>query len=172
MSERTLVHPDGRTVTLLDSGSDAKGPYLLVEHRVVRQGAMNGPHWHPELQEKFTIKEGRMRFVIDGEETIVEQGGEATIRPRQVHRFWNVSDHLLIALHEVRPPGRHWQMFELIHKLEREGKLNEKGIPSNPLWLAAAWSTMDGYIQGPPKFVQDVFLGGLARLADRLGYRV
>ena len=74
MTGKTLVHPDGRTVTLLDSGTDDQGDYLLVQHTIVKQGPMNGPHWHPVLQETFTVQEGLMRFVIDGEETIVEQG--------------------------------------------------------------------------------------------------
>ncbi|WP_309122245.1 cupin domain-containing protein [Paenibacillus sp.] len=172
MSGKKLVHPDGRTVTLLDAGTDEQGPYLLVEHRIFRQGAMNGPHWHPVLTEKFAVKEGRMRFVIDGKEQFAEPGDEVAIAPNQVHQFWNASDTRLIALHEVRPPGRHWYMFEIIHKLECEGKLNRKGVPSNPLWLGAAWESIDGYIQGPPVVVQKVFLGGLARLANALGYRV
>lgn len=172
MTGKTLVHPDGRTVTLLDSGTDDQGDYLLVQHTIVKQGPMNGPHWHPVLQETFTVQEGLMRFVIDGEETIVEQGGQVSIRPTQIHQFWNVSKDRLVALHEIRPPGQHWNMFELIHKLECEGKLNNKGIPSNPLWLGAAWSVMDGYLAGPPRILQTVVLGGLARLADLLKYRV
>ncbi|WP_314585011.1 cupin domain-containing protein [Paenibacillus terrigena] len=172
MKKQSLVHPDGRTVTLLDSGADEHGQYLLVEHKIIQQGSMNGPHWHPVLQETFTVKEGRMRFVIDGEEIIVGRGGRVTIRPNQVHQFWNVSDDRLIALHEVRPQGHHWKMFELIHKLECEGKLNKEGVPSNPLWLGVAWECIDGYIEGPPQIVQTVFLGSLARLAKILGYRI
>lgn len=172
MRKQSLIHLDGRTVTLIDSGTDDHGQYLLVEHVIIQQGAMNGPHWHPVLQEKFTVKEGRMRFVIDGRETIVEQGGCITIHPNETHQFWNVSDNRLIALHEVRPPGQHWKMFEFIHKLECEGKLNKKGVPLNPLWLGVAWKCIDGYIVGPPRIVQTVFLGGLARLAEFLRYRI
>ena len=62
-------------------------------------------------------------------------------------------------------------MFELVHKLECEGKLNNKGIPSNPLWLGAAWSY--GWVpRGTARILQTAVLGGLARLADLLKYRV
>jgi mannose-6-phosphate isomerase-like protein (cupin superfamily) len=168
----TLIHPDGRTVAFLEQGIDEKGEYLLVEHRVTRQGAMNGPHWHPALTESFAVKEGRMRFLVDGQEKILEPDGKITIYPNQVHQFWNIGEDQLIAIHEIRPPGLHRNMFELVHKLECEGKVNKKGIPLNPLWLGLAWKCIDGYLVGPPLIVQKVFLGGLARLAKVFGYRI
>ncbi len=168
----TLVFPDGRTVTFAERGKDEKGDYLIIEHRIARPGAMNGPHRHPVLTESFHVKEGAMRFLVDGREHIVGPGGQITIYPNQVHQFWNQSDHQLAAMHEIRPPGRHWKMFVLLHKLECEGKLTSKGIPRNPLWLGAAWECIDGYLAGPPPLVQKVVLGGLAKLAKRFGYRV
>jgi mannose-6-phosphate isomerase-like protein (cupin superfamily) len=168
----TLIHPDGRTVTFLDQGIDEKGEYLLVEHRVTRQGAMNGPHWHPVLTESFVVKEGRLRFFVDGKEQILGPDGQITIYPNQVHQFWKVGEDQLVAIHEIRPPGLHRNMFELVHKLESEGKMNKKGIPINPLWLGLAWKCIDGFQVGPPPIVQKVFLGGLARLAKVFGYRI
>lgn len=44
--------------------------------------------------------------------------------------------------------------------------------PWNLLWLGVAWECIDGYMAGPPKFIQKVFLGGLAKLAKWLGYRI
>lgn len=171
MSRDFLVHDDGRIVKMLERGEDNNGKFLLVEHMIIQQGSMNGPHSHPILQETFTVQEGQMRFVIDGEEMMVAQGEKVTIQPNQVHQFWNVSEKRLTALHEIRPPGNHWEMFELIHKLEGEGKLNKKGIPKNPLWLGLAWEYIDGYIEGPPRIVQKVLFGGLSRLAKLKGYR-
>ncbi|MED4161439.1 cupin domain-containing protein [Halalkalibacterium halodurans] len=170
MEKSPLVHEGGRSVAFLKQGVDEKGAYLLVEHRMMQQGAVNGPHWHPVLQETFIVKEGQMRFVIDGEEKFVEAGEQVTIEPKQVHQFWNMSEERLVAKHEVRPPGNHWAMFELLHKLEVEGKVNQEGIPTNPLWVGVAWELMDGYIKGPPLLVQKVVFGGLAKLAKIFGY--
>jgi hypothetical protein len=133
---------------------------------------MNGPHWHPVLTESFTVKEGRMHFLVDGQEKILEPEGQITIYPNQVHQFWNIGEERLVVLHEIRPPGLHRNMFELVQKLEKEGKMNRKGIPLNPLWLGLAWKCIDGYIDGPPLIVQKVFLGVLARLAKAFGYRI
>ncbi|OZB94208.1 cupin domain-containing protein [Paenibacillus sp. XY044] len=168
----TLVHPDGRTVTYAARGTDEKGDFLIIEHRVTRPGAMNGPHWHPVLTESFQVAEGRMRFLVDGKESVLEPGGQLTIHPNQVHQFWNVGEQPLVAIHEIRPPGLHGNMFSLIHKLECAGKLTAQGVPRNPLWLGLAWECIDGYLAGPPQWAQKVFLGGLARLAKAIGYRI
>ncbi|TDF92722.1 cupin domain-containing protein [Paenibacillus piri] len=85
-----LVHPDGSSVTFLENGLDGQEEFITIEHRITRKGAINGPHWHPELKETFKIKEGRMRFLVDGQEIILETGEEITIQPRQVHQFWNI----------------------------------------------------------------------------------
>ncbi|RXZ80358.1 cupin domain-containing protein [Paenibacillaceae bacterium] len=167
-----LQYPDGQTVTCLDQGTDANGEYLIVEHRIIRQGAVNGPHWHPDLKESFTVIEGQIRFRVDGEDIIAGPGDKLTVFPKQVHQFWKEGDDPLVMIHEIRPPGLHWHMFALIHKLECEGKMNRHGIPRNPLWLGLAWEAMDGYLSGPPTVVQRLVLGGLARLAKAFGYRV
>lgn len=168
----TLVHPDGRRVTFLEQGIDEHGDFLIIEHQITRQGIMNGPHWHPKLTESFKVREGRMRFLVDGQEQIVESGSQITVYPNQVHQFWNIGEQQLVVTHEIRPPGLHWKMFVLVHKLECEGKMTRKGIPRHPLWLGVAWECIDGYLDGPPKSFQKVFLGGLAKLAKVFGYRV
>ncbi|CAG9620441.1 cupin domain-containing protein [Sutcliffiella rhizosphaerae] len=163
---KVLTYPDGRSVTFLEQDGDI----LLLEHRIMKAGAMNGPHWHPELTETFSIQEGQMQFLVDGKETVLSKGETITILPNQVHQFWKIGESELVATHEIKPPGRHWQMFALTHKLEMEGKVNKKGIPLNPLWLGLAWESIDGYLAGPPKAVQRVVLGGLAKAARGLGY--
>ncbi|MGH3089506.1 MAG: cupin domain-containing protein, partial [Rubrobacteraceae bacterium] len=64
----------------------------------------------------------------------------------------------------------HREMFEFMHRLDVAGKLNGRGIPTDPLLLGMLWERMDGYIAGPPVFLQRLFFGGLARLARLLGY--
>ncbi len=166
-----LVHPDGRSVTFRDRGTDERGDYVVIEHHITRTGPLNGPHWHPELTESFTVLEGSMRFIVDSQERTLLAGESLTVHPRQVHQFWNTSVSGLKAVHEIRPPGRHWQMFKVVHKLETEGKMSKKGVPYHPLWLGVAWECIDGYLAGPPRFLQTVLLGGLAKLARLCGYR-
>ncbi|SDE41433.1 Mannose-6-phosphate isomerase, cupin superfamily [Paenibacillus sp. UNCCL117] len=169
---QTLKFVNGNTITLSSHGTDQEGEYLILEHTIVSPGAMNGPHSHPVLDEKFTIIEGTMRFLIDDHTVLAGPGEQIHIKPGQIHQAWNESQTMLRVIHEIRPPGQHWNMFRLLHKLEAEGKLNAKGIPRNPLWMGLAWTTMDGYIAGPPRWIQHIALGGLARIAKAFGYRL
>ncbi|GAF66028.1 hypothetical protein BTS2_2928 [Bacillus sp. TS-2] len=167
-----LIHPDGTTITLVDQSAEHHNEYLLIEHKITKLGAINGPHWHPELTEYFTVKEGKMRIKVDGEDFILLPGQHCKVSPRQIHQFWNESSENLTFLHEVRPPGKHWNMFKLIHKLDEKNQLNSKGIPRNPLWLSMAWECMDGYLDGIPPVIQRIVFGNLARFARAIGYRI
>lgn len=165
IEKSVLVHPDGRRIIFVDKGTDTKGSCLIVEHFLTRPGAINGPHWHPGLTETFTIKKGKMKFRVDDQELILEANQQVTVLPNQVHQFWNISETETQFIHEIRPPGKHQKMFELVHRLECEGKMNAKGIPTNPLWLGLLWECMDGYIEGPPPWVQTIFFKSLAFFA-------
>ena len=85
-----------------------------------------------------------------------------TVGPGEVHRFWNEGEGRLRVVHEVRPPGRHREMFELWHRLDLEGKTS---VPTSPLALGPLWELQDGYVAGVPAVTQWLVFGGLARLA-------
>jgi len=164
------VHRDGHRVTFLEEGSDGSGEYLLIEHVWTRRGMMAGPHWHPVLAETFAVEEGRMRLRVDGSEFVLGPGESIVVRPYKVHSFWNESEGRLVVVHEVRPPDRHREMFELWHRLDAEEKTNRHGVPKDPLWLGLLWEHQGGYVAGVPPFVQEIVFGGLARLARLVGY--
>ncbi|GLX68727.1 cupin domain-containing protein [Paenibacillus glycanilyticus] len=163
---------DGKTVTFLERGNDERGAYLRIEHNVPLQGGMNAPHWHPLLTESFQVKQGVMKGIVDGAEIVLGAGECLTVYPKQVHQFFNISHETLIGIHEIRPPGFHWEMFVLHRKLESEGKLSRRGIPIHPLWMGLAWKYSEGFAVGAPVIMQKVLLGGLARIAERFGYGI
>jgi len=166
-----LVHRDGHRVAFLEEGRDGRGEYLVIEHVWTRPGTMAGPHWHPVLQEMFSVREGRMHFRVDEREFELGPGECVTVHPGEVHRFWNEDEGRLRVLHEVRPPGRHREMFELWHRLDLAGKTNRHGVPKDPLALGLLWELQDGYLAGVPASLQRLVFGGLARLAGLAGYR-
>jgi len=165
-----LVHRDGHTVRFAGEGSDAEGEYLLIEHFWPRRGMMAGPHWHPVLTESFAVEKGRVCIRVDGREFELGPGEYFTVRPGEVHRFWNLGEEPLVMMHLVRPPGRHREMFELWHRLDVAGKTNRQGVPTNALALGLLWEYQDGYVAGLPEPVQRLVFGGLARLARLVGY--
>jgi mannose-6-phosphate isomerase-like protein (cupin superfamily) len=165
-----LVHRDGHRVAFLEEGTDGRSNYLLIEHVWMRPGMMAGPHWHPVLVERFRVLESRMRFRVDGREFFVRPGEGVTVRPGEVHRFWNTGKGRLRVIHEVRPPGHHREMFEMWHELDLAGKTNRHGVPKDPLALGLLWELQDGYLAGVPVSLQELSFGTLARLAHLVGY--
>ncbi|SFA74141.1 Mannose-6-phosphate isomerase, cupin superfamily [Amycolatopsis marina] len=169
--ERTsvLVFRDGHEVRFLAEDTDSAGDFLRIEHVWSRPGRMAGPHWHPVLTESFTLTQGSVLFRVDGREIAPRPGDTVTIRPGAVHEFRNVGQALTLH-HEVRPPLRHREMFELWHRLDVAGRTSRSGVPRNPLALALLWERQDGYLAGVPAVVQRLLLGGLATIARLTGY--
>ncbi|MFC7448085.1 hypothetical protein [Rhodococcus daqingensis] len=106
---------------------------------------------------------------IDGTEVVVGQGDSAAAPAGAVHEFWSEAPDTRFD-HEIRPPLRHWEMFRLWQALDTAGKTTKGGLPRDPLALALLWDHQDGYLGGIPAGLQRLLLGGLARLARRLGY--
>ncbi|NKY29940.1 cupin domain-containing protein [Nocardia gamkensis] len=166
----TLTFRNGHRVTLVAHSADEQGPYLRLEHVLPRAERQAGPHWHPVLAERWTVREGRLRFRIDGVQIFACAGDTVTAPAGTVHEFHSAAPGTVVD-HEIRPPLRHWEMFRLWHNLDRAGKTTSSRVPRDPLALALLWDYQDGYLAGVPAVLQRAALGGLARVAVRLGYR-
>lgn len=167
---RTLTFRNGHRVTFVAQNTDEQGPYLRLEHVLPRAERQAGPHWHPVLAERWTVRQGQLRFRIDGAEVLAHPGDTVTAPAGTVHEFHSTVPGTVLD-HEIRPPLRHWEMFLLWHHLDRAGKTTSTRVPRDPLALALLWDYQDGYLAGIPPFAQRVVLGGLARVATRFGYR-
>ncbi|WP_338773779.1 cupin domain-containing protein [Nocardia vulneris] len=166
----TLTFRNGHRVTFVAEGTDEQGSYLRLRHTLPQAGRQAGPHWHPVLAEQWTIRQGRNRYRIDGVEVIANPGDTVTAPAGTVHEFWSETADTVFD-HEIRPPLRHWEMFQLWHNLDIAGKTTGGRVPRDPLALALLWDYQDGYLAGLPAWAQRAVLGGLARLAVRFGYR-
>lgn len=65
-------------------------------------------------------------------------------------------------------------VFATLAGLAREGKVNARGEPKNPLQQAVTLKTLNrpgGYDAKAPKWVQDMLSATLGSLAEALGYR-
>ncbi|MEU7767098.1 cupin domain-containing protein [Nocardia sp. NPDC049190] len=166
----TLTFRNGHRVTFVANGTDEQGPYLRLEHILLRPERLAGPHWHPALGERWTVRRGRVRYRIDGVEIVASAGDTVDAPAGSVHEFWNEAPDTVID-HEIRPPLRHWEMFRLWHNLDRAGKTTRARVPRDPLALALLWDYQDGYLAGVPAWLQRSVLGSLARVARGCGYQ-
>ena len=163
-NRETLVNPvSGDRVTFLETATETGGAYLRMHH-VVQQGAKPPYHWHPVLEETFTVIRGRFEFTLEGKKRLLGSSETVTIKPRMRHSFQALEPGSELE-HVVRPAGLHQQMFEATFRLAREGKLTPKGMPRSLTDAAVLWELMEGYVVGVPTWLQRWVLGGIARWA-------
>jgi mannose-6-phosphate isomerase-like protein (cupin superfamily) len=150
-------NPDGRAVAELTA---------LVGARVV------GEHLHPALRETFSVQEGELTVVRDGQRSTLRAGEIATIEPGTWHDWFNAGDVDALVRVEVTPGERFAHMIETLFGLAREGHVNAKGMP-NPLQLALTAHEFSDVIvfRKPPPSVQRLVFGALTPIATRRGYR-
>ena len=131
-----------------------------------------GEHLHPALHESFSVLEGELTLVRDGQRLTLRAGESAGVAPGVWHDWFNEADVDAVVRVEVTPGERFAHMIETLFGLAREGHVNGKGMP-NLLQLALTAQEFSDVIvfRKPPPSVQRVVFSVLAPIARRRGYR-
>ena len=153
-------------------------PWLNDEDRAVAEltalpGArVAGEHMHPALFESFSVQEGALTVLRDGQKSVLRAGERAEIEPGVWHDWWNEGDVDAVVRVEIAPGERFVHMIETLFGLAREGHVNKRGMP-HPLQLSLfATEFSDVFVlRKPPAAVQRAVFGALAPIARRRGYR-
>lgn len=131
-----------------------------------------GEHLHPALHESFSVIQGELTVVRDGQRSTLRAGESAHIEPGVWHDWFNAADVDAVVRVEVTPGERFAHLIETLFGLAREGYVNAKGMP-NLLQLALTAQEFSDVIvfRKPPSTVQRVVFGALGPIARRRGYR-
>jgi quercetin dioxygenase-like cupin family protein len=151
---------------LNEAGRVAADQKALPGARVV------GEHLHPTLHERFSVQEGELTMLRDGQRSVLRAGEQAHIEPGVWHDWWNDGDVDAIVRVEITPGERFAHMIETLFGLAREGHVNKRGMPHLlQLALFATEFSDVAVFRKPPPAVQRVLFGALAPIARRRGYR-
>jgi quercetin dioxygenase-like cupin family protein len=120
------VRPE-RVEFLNEPDDPMTGPLTLKFY--LEPGSTVEEHAHPEQTETFTVNNGRMRAVIDGEERIVERGDHEQI-PDGVPHGYEVVGEEPVVLSMTMTPALHFKEF-----LIAEHGLTADDYPQNGLNL-------------------------------------
>jgi quercetin dioxygenase-like cupin family protein len=152
--------------------AESGGARGVVDLYIRPGGAVVGEHWHPAMEEWFTVLRGRVGFRIGGRKEIAEPGVEIHAPAGVRHDWWNAGDDEARVRVEVCPAARFEALILNLFGLAQDGRTNARGLP-NLLQLALIVREFRDVIRftRPPQFVQTVLFGGLAPLARLLGYR-
>jgi quercetin dioxygenase-like cupin family protein len=167
--ENPATRETGRIIT---GAGDTDGRYMQSETRVRPGGAVSVVHRHRECTERFEVLEGELTLQLDGQTRSLLAGEQVTIAPGVAHHYANTSDEDVVFRFDVWPAARFEAMVVTLFALGTEGKTDAKGAPS-PLQMAVI---LDEYgdvreLVGPPRWLQRVAIGVLARIGRARGLR-
>jgi quercetin dioxygenase-like cupin family protein len=126
-------------------------------------------HFHPQLEERYEVLEGRLTFHLDGSAQVLGPGERAVVAPGVRHRFENTGDGGSHVRVEVRPALELQQSIEEGAALGRRTDIGADGRPRSVSALVAAAALAHRYrdtvvLTSPPRLVQRVLFPILARL--------
>ncbi|MFQ5945466.1 MAG: cupin domain-containing protein [Anaerolineae bacterium] len=169
----TIENPvTGDRVIFLETSGGTAAELLKVEYVITARETVPHleVHIHRENHERFEVIQGNLGVLVNDEREVLNPGEVAEIPPGISHTIWNAGDGEVRILTEIRPPGEFQTFWETLFGLARDGKLNEKGVPSI-LQAAILADLISTYPPGPPMFFTRSLVGILAWLGRLVGYR-
>src|SRR5919112_2815363 len=163
----------GDSLEFRQTARDTGGELMSAEMVVSPRGG-NSLHVHPLQEEHFVALSGTLSVQIEDEHRRLAEGEEATVLPGTPHRWWNESDEEEArVLVELRPALNTETFFETAFGLARDGKTDQRSVPSL-LQMAVA---LDGLHKGeiclakPPVALQKALFALLSPVGKLVGYR-
>lgn len=104
---------DGMVLRLITTGTESDGELLEMEASYPGSGFMPPEHLHPRQAERFTVLEGRIRAIVDGEERTYGPGESFDVPVATPHRM--AAEVPTVMRWEVRPALRTAEFFERLH---------------------------------------------------------
>lgn len=148
------------------------GAYAVVDLYIRPGGAVVGEHWHPAMEERFTVLRGRVGFQLAGQEETAETGKQIDVPAGVRHDWWNAGEEEARVRVDVRPAARFEALMLNLFGLAQDGKTDSRGLPGL-LQLSLLVAEFRDVIRftHPPQVVQVLVFGLLAPIARLLGYQ-
>jgi len=161
----------GERITFLETAADTGGERLTIDLQLAPTAFNASTHRHTKQQERIAITEGELRIVVGKAEAQTLKAGEEVMLPAGVpHVWWNESGQPARVRIEYEPALNTEQFFQTFFALGRDGRTNDKGMPSflQTVLIMRRFEIYDGKA---PVWLQRAAGAILAPLALALGYR-
>jgi quercetin dioxygenase-like cupin family protein len=147
---QTLENPvTGERFTFTHTAASSGGELLAFDFALRPGGAVPIPHVHPIQTERFEVVEGRMRFRVGLRTHVAGPGDVVEVAPGVMHSFANPGDVEARLRVEVRPALAMEEMFAEVVAMAQAGRMTRRGLPRNPLDLAALARRYDQEAHAP-----------------------
>jgi mannose-6-phosphate isomerase-like protein (cupin superfamily) len=172
----TVIRNPFSRETFTFSGS-ADDPEVACFEIVLEQGGTGGAnalvHFHPEANEHFAVRSGRLKVMLEDKEHYVGSG-EAIVVPRgKRHCFVNGYEGITEVTVELRPAQQHVRFFANMASLARDRPewFSDQGVP-HFLLAALMLHSYRNHLYGVllPQPLPKLLFAALAPLARMRGY--
>lgn len=153
------------------TSADTNGELLEVEAVYHPNSTPPPEHYHPRQEERFQVRSGAVRTVVDGVERVYSAGESFVVPAGSRHLMHNAGDDQAHVVWQTLPALKTEAFFETVWELAAQGKMGH-GMP-NPLLMAVLMREFqDEFRLAKPSFrLQRLAFGALAPVGGLLGYR-
>ena len=162
----------GQSIAFITTAADSNGQ-LLEMVTTYRPFSQQPPaHYHPVQHETFTVLQGELTVIINGETLRLTAGSVLDIPRNTVHCMWNSSAADTVVRWKVVPALQTEYLLETAMGLAADGKTDAQGRPGllHVAQMALRYSK-EFRLAKPPYPVQRVLFMLLAPLALLTGSR-
>lgn len=161
----------GERITFLRTSEQTGGAIAEMDLELSPTAFLAAEHIHRSQEEKFQVLDGHILLRCRGEESVSGPGESVVVPPGAPHSWAPHGGAGARVRVSFTPGAGIEQFFDEFFRLAREGRVNEKGMPSLPI-TARLGLTHDMYLAGPPVPLQRAAFRVLAstnRLLPRSG---
>lgn len=173
---KEIVHPvAGERAVFRQTASSTNGELLQKDVYMSVGGFVTLTHVHRKQSERFRVILGSGKVKINGAVTTMSAGDDLTVPPGAAHIWWNDSDAPLHVVVELRPALRIEYLFETVHGLAVDGKVDQKtGLPDFLQQVVLCHHYFDEFNpawRGMPIWMMRILLAVLTPIGRAFGYR-
>jgi quercetin dioxygenase-like cupin family protein len=156
----------GETIVIRRTGAQTGGHLLAWDLRLAPGGRVPSGHTHPGQEERFTVRQGRLRFRIAGHVVVADPGQTVVVPPGTAHHFSNPGSTEALVYVETRPALQMEQLLRTAARLTRE----RRALP-RPVDLVLFMRDFGTEVQAPylPARLVRAVVGAVARLVEKAG---
>jgi quercetin dioxygenase-like cupin family protein len=165
----------GERVVIRVGNDETNGERILWDLYLEPGGAVVGEHYHPSIEERFTLVRGRLGLRMAGRTEIVDRVGRSALAPANTpHYWWNAGREQARILVEVRGAADRFEqmVFRQLFSLAQDGKTDDQGMP-NLLQTAVTALEFEDVMRfsRPPWALQRLAFKLIAPIARLRGYQ-
>lgn len=166
--DRTIVNSEGNySATFVKTALETHDLYELIQVEVEPEGG-NGPHYHKDFEEHFTVLEGTLTVYVKGVPHKLHPGDSLTASRETMHHFVNESDSMVMVAVKTTPACGLEKTLRVAYGLINTGQL-KNDMADNPWHMCLLLGYSGSYLEGMPGFIQEPLVNSLARIAQWKG---